>query len=152
VPISSFGAPSGVISISAGGSHAMALKSGGTVWAWGFNGSGQVGDGTFNQQLLPVQVAAPVGAGFFTGASAIAAGSTFSLAVKSDGSVFAWGANNAGQLSYSPANPQTSNKPIPVLNLTGAQTIAAGDSHSIVLEGNGSVFAWGANNAGQLGR
>src|SRR5262245_9693806 len=123
VPGITFGTSSGVISISAGFKHAIALKSDGTVWSWGFNGSGQLGDGTSNQQTVPIHVS--------DGASAIAAGGMFSMALKADDSVFAWGSNSAGQLGD--VTTTSSNVPVAVVGMTSASGIAAGDSHSIVL-------------------
>ena len=154
VPVFSFGTGSGVISISAGFNHAIALKSDGTVWSWGDNSSGQLGDGTLNQQTVPIHVSDPSGVGFLAGASAIAAGGTatgsFSVAVEANGSVFAWGFNDSGQLGD--GTPTTRNLPVAVGSMSSASGIAAGDSHSIVLKTDNSVSAWGANTFGQLGR
>ena len=77
-----------VIAVAAGGSHSLALKSDGTVWAWGSNSNGQLGDGTFNFHPTPTQVPG------LTGIIAIAAGQNHSLALKSDSTVWAWGQNN----------------------------------------------------------
>ena len=71
--------------IAGGGSHSLALKSDGTVWAWGQNERGQLGDGTTSNRSTPVQVSN------LTGVIAIAAGDSQSLALKSDGTVWAWG-------------------------------------------------------------
>jgi alpha-tubulin suppressor-like RCC1 family protein len=74
-----------VIAVSAGAYHSLALKADGTVWAWGKNYSGQLGDGSNIQRTLPVQVLG------LTGIAAIAGGRDFSLALKADGTVWAWG-------------------------------------------------------------
>jgi hypothetical protein len=78
--------------VSAGGSHTLGLRADGSVWAWGANGSGQLGDGTTTQRTTPVAVSG------LTGVVAIAAGGQHSLALGSDGSVWSWGANGSGQL------------------------------------------------------
>ncbi|WP_407672253.1 RCC1 domain-containing protein, partial [Paenibacillus sinensis] len=83
---------SGVISIAAGTSHSLALKSDGSVWAWGYNGGGQLGDDSTTQRSMPVQVTG------LTEVKDIAGGGSHSLALKSDGSVWAWGYNGGGQL------------------------------------------------------
>src|SRR5665213_1602411 len=85
-------ADAAVVSIAAGASHSLALKNDGTVWAWGDNGAGELGDGTTTQRNTPLQVSG------LTGVVAVAAGHFHSLAVKSDGTVWAWGDNNSGDL------------------------------------------------------
>ena len=87
-----------IVAVAAGYYHSLALKNDGTVWAWGANGSGQLGDGTTTDRLTPVQVVGPGGSGWFTDVQAVAAGLHHSLALKTDGTVWAWGANWYGQL------------------------------------------------------
>src|SRR6266446_10181 len=89
---------SGVTAIAGGLFHSLALKSDGTVWAWGYNGVGELGNATFTSNNTPVQVLGPAGVGFLTGVTAIAVGGQHSLALKSDGTVWAWGDNDLGQL------------------------------------------------------
>jgi len=134
----------GVVAIAAGAYHSLALKADGTVWAWGSNGAGQIGDGTTSSQRnAPVQVA---GIG---GVTAIAAGSYHSLAVKSDGSVWAWGNNGSGQLGD--GSTTNRNTPVQVADLTGAVAVAGGSYHSLAVKTDGTVWAWGYNVFGQLG-
>ncbi len=83
---------SGVIAIAAGEYHSLALKSNGTVWAWGRNNYGQLGNGTTTNKNTPVQVSG------LSSVIAIAAGTFHSIALKSDGTVWAWGVNEYGQL------------------------------------------------------
>src|SRR6266545_1519621 len=83
---------SGVVSMHGGSAHSVAAKSDGTVWAWGYNGSGQVGDGTITNRVTPLQIA-----GLDSVVSVYGSGS-FSLAVSSDGRVWSWGDNYYSQL------------------------------------------------------
>jgi alpha-tubulin suppressor-like RCC1 family protein len=88
-----------VTAVAVGSNFALALKSDHTVWAWGSNASGQLGDGTnATDRIMAVQVHGRNDSGYLTGVTAIAAGGTFALAQKSDGSVWAWGNNGDGQL------------------------------------------------------
>jgi alpha-tubulin suppressor-like RCC1 family protein len=133
----------GVVVVSAGGVHSLALKSDGTVWACGINSYGQLGDGTNIDRTTPVQ------AGGLVGVVDIAAGYSHSLALKSDGTVWAWGYNYYGQLGD--GTNTSSNTPVQVSGLTEIVAVAAGDSHSLALRFDGSVWAWGSNSDGQLG-
>jgi hypothetical protein len=131
------------ISIAAGGPHSLAICSDGTVWAWGRNDYGQLGDGTYANRTIPTQV---VG---LRDVVAVAAGINHSLALRSDGTVWAWGNNFYGQLG----DGSTINHPIPVRVYVPGNVIAiaAGDFCSFALCSDGSVWAWGLNNYGQLG-
>lgn len=138
-----------IIAISAGTYHSLALKSDGTVWAWGYNSSGQLGDGTLLQRTAPAQVRSADGLGFLTGITAIAAGGTHSLALKSDGTVWAWGQNAHGELG----DGTTLSRSLPVRSgtLTGVALVSGGGSHSLAAKGDGSLWSWGQNFDGQLG-
>ena len=136
----------GVRTIAAGGSHSLAALANGSLRAWGNNTFGQLGDGTFNFKTLafPVQIV--------SGITGVAAGSWHSFARKVDGTVFAWGRNNRGQLGDGGFGD--SNLPLQVSmgvphNIVG---IAAGRGHSLALKLDGTVWTWGRNAQGQLGR
>ena len=144
VPVTNLGAGSGVTAIAAGGNHSLALKADGAVWAWGYNNAGQLGDSSNTQRTAPVQILA---AG--SGTIAIAAGTSHSLAVKSDGSVWAWGDNTYGQLGDGSNTQRTA--PVQVPGLSGVIAVAAGQFHSLAIKSDGSVWAWGDNTYGQLG-
>ena len=131
--------------IAAGGNHALALLSNGTVYAWGRNGSGQLGIGDQALRLLPTLVVLP------RPAVAIAAGRDFSLAVLDDGTICAWGLNASGQLGNGVRTTSLSLLPVQVSGVTTARTVAAGNEHALALLADGTVLAWGANAAGQLG-
>ena len=132
-----------VIAISSGLQHCLALKSDGTVWAWGDNGWGQLGDRTTIDRYIPTQVKN------LEGIIAISAGHYHSLALKSDGTVWAWGDNESGELG----NGMTSNSYIPVQveGLKKVTAIAAGEAHSLALRSDGTVWSWGNNENGQAG-
>ena len=134
---------SGVTAIATGHDHTLALKSDGTVWAWGNNTMGQLGDGSTTASALPLQVPG------LSGITAISAGYKYSLARKDDTTVWAWGYNNFGQLG----NNTTTNSPLPVqvATLTNVAAISAGYDHSVAMGSDGIVRAWGNNRTGQLG-
>jgi len=134
---------SGVTAIATGYTHTVALKSDGSVWAWGFNGVGQLGDGSTTGKSTPVQV---VG---LSDVAAIAAGDDHTVALKSDGSVWAWGHNEYGQLGDGSTTNQYS--PVQVAGLSDVAAISAGRGHTVALKSDGSVWAWGYNYYGQLG-
>ena len=115
------------------------LKTDGTVWASGYNGDGQFGDGSKTSRTTPVQVLADV--------AAISTGVTHSLFLKTDGSAWASGYNYYGQLG----DGTTTNRASPVQVMTGVVAIAAGYSHSLFLKADGSVWVTGSNDNGQLG-
>jgi len=132
----------GVASVVAGTSHSLAVKTTGSVWSWGENSSGQLGDGTTTARKRPNKIPN------LTGVVAADA-SLHSLALKGDGTVWAWGANGQGQLG----DGTTAARPTPaqVANLSGVKAVAAGSNFSVALKTDGTVWAWGANNLGQLG-
>ncbi|MCL2143112.1 MAG: fibronectin type III domain-containing protein, partial [Methanomassiliicoccaceae archaeon] len=126
--------------------HSIALKSDGTVWAWGRNNYGQLGDGTSGtgaDKSLPTQVSG------LTDVIAIGAGRNHSLAVKSDGTVWAWGYNNYGQLGD--GTTANRNEPVQVSGLTDVTAVSGGEGHSFALKSDGTVWSWGYNEYGQLG-
>jgi alpha-tubulin suppressor-like RCC1 family protein len=130
-------------SIAGGGDHSLALKNDGTVWAWGYNFSGQLGNGTNTDSKTPVTVNS------LTNVIAIASEGNTSLALKNDGTVWAWGNNSSGQLGN--GTTISSNIPVQVSNLTNIILIASGASHSLALKSDGTVWVWGSNSNGQLG-
>ncbi|MCW5983296.1 MAG: choice-of-anchor D domain-containing protein [Bryobacteraceae bacterium] len=136
----------GVTAIAAGVNHSLALRSDGTVWAWGDNQSGQLGDGAGGHYVYSVT---PVKVLSLTGIVAIAAGDRHSLALKSNGSVWAWGDNYHGQLGI--GGNSNSATPVALAKIAGVVKIAAGASFSVALKSNGEVWTWGANEYGQLG-
>lgn len=147
-----------VTSISAGINHSMALKSDGTVWAWGANDYAQVGNGVAaNNVPVANQV---VGDGFpnLTGIVDISAGGFHSVALANNSTVWAWGDNEWGQIGGGTVfTNNTAFKPVQVVDtagtgtLTGIKSIAAGDYFTLALANDGTVYSWGRNDFGQLG-
>jgi probable HAF family extracellular repeat protein len=145
---------SGMVSISAGGSHTVALRSDGTVWAWGSNFSGQLGDGTTTARITPVLVGQVGGIGLMTDAVAIATGMFHSLAIVDDGSVWAWGHNASGQIGNGTTSPSLTPTPVSLADgtmLMGAIELTAGEPQTIALLADGTAWTWGSNQYGQLG-
>lgn len=155
----------GVRAVAAGVKHSVALKRDGTVWTWGWNAFGQLGAPSGDDcwgdpcSLRPVQVVGPNGAGYLSDVVAIAAGSTHSLAVKQDGTVWAWGDNLYGELGINSGIRQSAT-PVQVVGPGGTGFLSdivgiASESeanHSLAVQRNGTVWAWGSNNFRQLGQ
>ncbi|WP_018223806.1 RCC1-like domain-containing protein [Salinispora pacifica] len=141
--------PSGttITAVAAGDSHSLALTSAGTVLAWGFNGAGQLGDGTTTDSSTPVVVDVPSG----TTITAVGTGRFHSLAVASAGTVLAWGFNAFGQLGDGTTTNRSTPVVVDVPSGTTITAVAAGRSYSLALASAGAVLAWGLNDLGQLG-
>jgi alpha-tubulin suppressor-like RCC1 family protein len=122
-----------------GWDHTLTLKSDGTLWAWGDNSYGQLGDGTTTNRAIPVLVG--------NGYSAVAAGDGHTVALKSDGSLWAWGWNLYGQLGDGTSTQRIA----PVQIGSGYGAVAAGGYHTLALKADGSLWSWGDNSYGQLG-
>lgn len=132
-----------VVVISGGGEHSLALKLDGTIWTWGDNEYGQLGDGTTTDRSTPVQVST------LSGVVTISGGVFHSLALKSDGTIWTWGNNWYGQLGDGTTVER--HTPVEVSGLSGVVAIAGGVYHSLALKSDGTVWTWGDNGYGQLG-
>jgi alpha-tubulin suppressor-like RCC1 family protein len=137
----------GVIQVAAGGDQSLALRSNGTVWAWGGNDLGDLGDGTTNPHDKPEQVPG------LPGIARIAAGGVDSYAISASCTVYAWGNNSVGQLGNGTSGmTDFTTAAAPVPNLTGVTQVATSGIAVLALAGsNGQVWAWGDNRSGQLG-
>jgi alpha-tubulin suppressor-like RCC1 family protein len=142
VPVQVLGLPV-ISSIAAGYMHTLAVANDGTVWSWGWNSEGQLGNDTQTTQPSPVHVEGLSSVSI----CAVAAGVFHSLALAEDGTVWAWGQNYLGQLGIGIGDPfiERALTAVKVPDLSGITAIAAGGQH------NGYVHAWGHNGYGQLG-
>jgi alpha-tubulin suppressor-like RCC1 family protein len=130
----------GVVSISAGASHTLLVASDGSLWAFGDNNYGELGDGTWLAKNRPVQVA--------TGVAAASAGGSHSLFITSDGILWGMGSDINGQLGDGRGyGVQTS----PIQIATGVVAASAGGAHSLFIKSDGTLWAAGSNGYGQLG-
>jgi alpha-tubulin suppressor-like RCC1 family protein len=126
----------------------FAVKSDGTVWAWGDNSSGKLGDGTTTHRSSPVQVKLSGGAPL-TGIVAVAPGVNHTLALTNTGTVWAWGLGSQGQLGT--GGTSSSSNPVSVPSLTDVAAIGAGSAFSVALKKDGTLRSWGRNVNGVLG-
>jgi alpha-tubulin suppressor-like RCC1 family protein len=146
---------SGITQIAGGGSHSLFLKSDGAVFACGYNDYGQLGVHATSTaaRFIPTQVLNYSGGTgtYISGITQIAGGGSHSLFRRSDGAVFACGWNYYGQLGVHATSTANRFIPTQVLNMSGITQIAAGQNHSLFLKSDGTVFACGYNDYGQLG-
>src|SRR5665213_1532176 len=141
------------VQIAAEDDGSLALSSTGQVYAWGYNGQGELGDGSTTNSDTPVAVSAGAIPGGTT-ITQIAGGGSHSLALSSTGQLYTWGLNEYGQLGDS----TITNSSVPVAVSAGAipagatiTQIAAGALHSLALSSTGQLYTWGLNVYGQLG-
>ena len=135
-------------SIDAGDQHSLAIQTTGTLWAWGNNTFGQLGDGTNTTSLIPIQI------GTSTNWARISAGTDHSMAIDSSNILYTWGNNTNGQLGD--GTNTASNVPIPISFASDGTVsfyiaISAGQTHSLAIKSNNTLWSTGLNNQGQLG-
>ena len=115
----------------------------GTVWSWGLDGSGQLGDGHNTNSTLPVRV------NRLTDALSVAGGDQAGYALRKSGRVWSWGDNFYGELGN--GTTTASSVPVEVSGLTSVRAVASGSFTAYALRSDGTVWAWGLNQHGQLG-
>ena len=129
--------------IAGGDGYAAVLKGDGSIWGFGYNSDGQLG----NDKLIPINI--PSQTNILATYKQVDAGKKFTLALRADGTVWAWGDNTYGVLGQ--GNRVSARKPVQVQSLTNIVAISAGDNHAIALDSLGNVYTWGLNSSGQLG-
>ena len=129
--------------ISGGTSHTVAVRSDGTLWAWGLNSSGQLGlDDTINRNI-------PQRVGSDADWKYVSAGREHTTAIKEDGTIWTWGNNTNGQLGDGTITQRSS--PVRVGEDNDWKHVSAGSAHTIAIKDDGTLWAWGNNTNGQLG-
>ena len=148
-PVSVAGLQTRYVQIVSASASTAARKADGSVWCWGINSWGQLGNGDYGAGTTSYNKSSPgsvLGGHSFT---SLAGGDVNCLALKADGSVWGWGYNNYGQLGTGVTNSAVS--PVSVVGGHSFVNIAAGDSFGMALKADGSVWAWGYGTSGQLG-
>jgi len=130
--------------VAAGGAHALALADDGTVWAWGFNDQGQLGDGSLQYTTSPVQVQG------LPEIRTISAGYTNSMALGRDGSIWTWGSNQFGELGN--GTTVSHSRPEKITTLDHIIAIALNAGTGMAVQDDGSLWLWGQNHSLTPGR
>jgi alpha-tubulin suppressor-like RCC1 family protein len=144
-PVDVYSLSQGAAVVSGGSIHTCAVTTTGGVRCWGYNGAGQLGDGTTSMRDIPVEVV-----GLNSGAAEVVAGGNHSCALMVGGGVKCWGSNFDGELGD--GTLEYSSTPVDVIGLAGpAVALTAGHSHNCALIEDGGVQCWGLNENGQLG-
>ena len=144
-PVSVVGGFADWISASAGNIHNLGVRANGSLWAWGSNTNGRLGDDSTTNRSSPVSVV-----GGFTDWNQVSAGYFHSLGVRANGTLWAWGRNTNGRLGDDSITDRSS--PVSVVGgFTDWISASAGGSHSLGVRANGSLWAWGSNSFGRLG-
>jgi alpha-tubulin suppressor-like RCC1 family protein len=131
--------------VTAGDAHTCGVAAGGAAYCWGYNSSGQLGDGTTTDRLTPVLVQPPTGVSF----AAVTAGRLHTCGVTAAGPAYCWGGNSFGQLGD--GTPTTRLTPVPVAPGVSFAAVDAGDFHTCGVTAAGTAYCWGSNSVGQLG-
>ncbi|MDP2106993.1 MAG: hypothetical protein Q8J76_13440, partial [Desulfobulbaceae bacterium] len=124
--------------VAAGGAHALALAADGSVWAWGFNDQGQLGDGTLQYSTAPILVQG------LPEIKAVSAGYTSSMALGHDGSVWTWGSNLSGELGDGTTTSR--HRPIKIQGLDNVDAVTLNASTAMAIKNDGTLWLWGQNS------
>lgn len=132
--------------VSSGQTHMAAIKTDGTLWAWGDGGYGKIGDGAVVARSSPVQI------GALTAWAQVSAQRDQTLAVKTDGTLWAWGSNYRGVLGLNLSVLTRRSSPVQVGALTNWAQVSTGFGQTVCVKTDNTLWTWGLNNAGQLGQ
>jgi alpha-tubulin suppressor-like RCC1 family protein len=144
-PVSVVGGFTDWCQVSAGGNHGLGVRKNGTIWAWGWNDSGELGNNTIISRSSPVSVI-----GGFTDWKQVSGGTQHSFGLRTNGTLWGWGLNSSGQLGDDTTINQSS--PVSVIGgFTDWCQISSSDQHNLAIRTNGSIWAWGNNLDGRLG-
>ncbi|KFC20530.1 T9SS type A sorting domain-containing protein [Chryseobacterium sp. FH1] len=130
-------------SVASGGSHIVAVTTDGSLYSWGYNYYGQLGDGTYVNKKVPTRI------GSDTDWKTVATGKYFTLAMKTDGSIWAWGDNQFGQLGD--GTNVRRNNPVRIGTDKEWKSLHTTSTNTIAIKNNGSIWGWGRNQFGELG-
>ena len=130
-------------SVSSGSSHRAALKTDGTLWVWGNNSYGQLGNGESGSNY-----SSPIQVGSLTDWSKVNCGEYFTVAIKTNGTLWTWGRSYYGQLGH--GNTTNLSSPVQVGSLTDWDIVNGFAGHCVALKTNGTLWVWGNGDAGQL--
>jgi alpha-tubulin suppressor-like RCC1 family protein len=144
-PVTTFAGGNTWKSVSCAFRHTAAIKTDGSLWTWGFNGSGQLGDNTTTTRNTPVTT--------FAGGNdwkQVACNGFYTAAIKTDGSLWTWGGGGNGQLGTN----NTTNRSTPVTTFAGGNTwkqVSCGQEYAVAIKTDGTLWSWGAGSLGRLG-
>ena len=140
-------AAGGWASVTAGGDHTCAIRSGGTLWCWGDNAYGELGIGNQTGQDRPRPVTTPAAGGW----ASVTAGGTHTCAIRSDGTLWCWGRNETGQLGIGNQNNQNLPRQVTTPAPGGWASVTAGGDYTCATRTGGTLWCWGFGDYGQLG-
>jgi alpha-tubulin suppressor-like RCC1 family protein len=144
-PVTTFAGGTNWKQVTGGGYHTVAIKTDGTLWTWGRNTSGQLGNNTATSRQTPVTT--------FVGGTnwkQVSGGGYHTAAIKTDGTLWGWGRNTLGQLGTNTALSRST----PVTTFAGGtnwKQVSGGDTHTAAIKTDGTLWTWGRNSYGQLG-
>jgi alpha-tubulin suppressor-like RCC1 family protein len=144
-PVTTFAGGTNWKQVSAGGNHTAALKTDGTLWTWGYGGSGRLGTNDETNRSTPVTTFAGG-----TNWKQVSSGQQHTAAIKTDGTLWTWGRNNYGQLG----DNTITNRSTPVTTFAGGtnwKQVSSGGYHTAAIKTDGTLWIWGRQNANQLG-